>query len=484
MSKLTVNAYHKISRINPNIYGHFSEHLGRCIYNGIYVGEKSSIPNTNGIRNDVVKALKDLNIPVLRWPGGCFADEYHWKDGIGDKSNRKRIINSNWGGVIEDNSFGTHEFMELCRQLGCEPYINGNVGSGTVQEMQEWIEYITMDGESPMASSRILNGRQAPWGLKYFAVGNENWGCGGNMTAERYAEEFRRYQTYVRNYSENKIYKIACGANSSDYHWTDVLMREAGQYMDGLSLHQYFWSQKTASDFTADEWYTLLKDALFMDELIQIHKGIMRRYDPGFKVGLIVDEWGAWHKVEPETNPGFLFQQNTLRDAVLAASVLNIFNKHSDRVQMANIAQIVNVLQSVILTEGERMALTPTYYVFEMYKTHQGAALLESYVETTKIGEENAIPNLNESASLSADGVMTITLTNMSLDKAYEIDADILGYQVNKAKAEILTGGMADHNTFDDPSRVSASGFNDIKMYDTGFMFEIPPRSVLKISLN
>ena len=365
MAKLTVNPEKKMSKINREIYGHFSEHLGRCIYEGIYVGEDSPIENENGMRKDVVEALKEIRIPVLRWPGGCFADEYHWRDGIGPKEERKKIVNTNWGGVVEDNSFGTHEFFELCRQLGCKTYINGNLGSGTVQEMSEWIEYMTFKGVSPMAELRAKNGHEEPWHVDYFGVGNENWGCGGNMNPEYYANEYRRYQTFVRDYkSGSPIQKICGGANVDDYEWTEKVLetcfrlapKELHGFMDGLSLHYYVhpegWEIKGSStDFDEEVWYKTLKKALYMEELIEKHGEIMDKYDPEKRIGMIVDEWGDWFTCEPGTNPGFLYQQNTMRDALVAGVTLNIFNKHSDRVKMANLAQIVNVLQAVILTE-------------------------------------------------------------------------------------------------------------------------------------
>jgi len=383
MLKAIVNADIKKGKINKNIYGHFSEHLGRCIYEGIWVGEDSEIPNIKGYRIDVLEALKKLKVPVLRWPGGCFADEYHWMDGIGPREKRPCMINTHWGGVVENNHFGTHEFMEFCEMIGAEPYISGNLGSGTVQEMQQWVEYITFDGKSPMADLRRANGREEPWKLKYFGIGNENWGCGGNMRAEYYADLYKRYATYVRNFGDNVIYKIACGPSAGDYTWTEVVMREAGHLLNGLSLHYYTlptnsWtgSKGSATEFGEEEWFKTLKHTLVMEELVTKHSIIMDKYDPEKKIGLIVDEWGAWYDVEPGTNPGFLYQQNTLRDALIAGINLNIFNNHCDRVQMANIAQLVNVLQAVILTEGDKMLLTPTYHVFNMYKVHQDADLL------------------------------------------------------------------------------------------------------------
>lgn len=497
MAKLYINLSNKIGHINPELQGHFSEHLGRCIYEGVYVGEKSEIPNTNGMRKDVVDALKEMQIPVLRWPGGCFADEYHWKDGIGEKESRKKMINTNWGGVIEDNSFGTHEFMELCSQLGAKPYINGNVGSGTVQEMSEWIEYLTFEGVSPMADLRKKNGHEHAWTVDYFGVGNENWGCGGNMLPDYYADLYRRFQTFVRNYDSKKsIFKIACGPNSDDYEWTDEVMNRcfkkcAGShgFMDGLSLHYYTvpgtWSHKgSATEFDTAEYYTTLEKTLYMDELITRHTAIMDKYDKEHAVALVVDEWGTWYDVEPGTNPGFLYQQNTIRDALVAGINLNIFNKHCDRVKMANIAQLVNVLQSVILTDGEQMVKTPTYHVFNMYKHHQNADLVESFVETEKIGNEgHEIPNLTESVSVAADGKVHITMTNLSADESYPIEGILADNKVSNVRAEIVCGDMHEHNTFDQPENVIVKEFTDIAIEDGKLKFTIPACSVVHVEV-
>lgn len=497
MFKLFVNTKRQMGHINPELQGHFSEHLGRCIYEGIYVGENSEIPNTNGMRNDVVAALKEMKIPVLRWPGGCFADEYHWKDGVGPKESRKKMINTHWGGVVEDNSFGTHEFMELCKQLGCKTYVNGNVGSGTVQEMSEWVEYMTFDGVSPMAKLREENGSKESWTVDYFGVGNENWGCGGNMTPVYYANEYRRYQTYVRNYHpERPIYKICCGANVDDYNWTDKVMDTCFQapahmhgFMDGLSLHYYThpggWDNKgSATDFDETAWYQTLKKTLYMETLINHHAAIMDKYDKEHKVGMIVDEWGTWFDVEPGTNPGFLYQQNTMRDALVAGINLNIFNKHCDRVKMANIAQLVNVLQSVILTEGAKMLLTPTYHVFKMYNCHQDAELLDSYVETKEIGKDDwNVPNLTESVSLGTDGKVHITMTNLSVSEDYEIEGLLADTEVLEVKGMVLTNKMNAHNTFDAPEVVKTEEFNGCSIVDNKLVFTIPACSVLHLEV-
>ncbi len=498
MSKLLINTYNKKATINKNIYGHFSEHLGRCIYGGLYVGENSDIPNVNGMRTDVVEALKAIKIPVLRWPGGCFADEYHWKDGIGPKESRKKMINTHWGGVVEDNSFGTHEFMELCRQLGCEPYINGNVGSGSVREMSEWMEYMTFDGLSPMAKLREENGHKEPWKVKYFGVGNENWGCGGNMRPEYYADLYRRFATYVRNYGENRVYKIACGPNVDDYHWTEAVMRAAGRHTNAISLHYYVhprgWAEKGPSiDFDDKEYYITIAKAVYMDTLIKNHLGIMDRYDPMHRVGLVIDEWGAWYTCEPGTNPGFLYQQNTMRDAIVAAYTLNIFNSHADRVVMANLAQIVNVIQSVILTEGDKMLLTPTYHVFDLYKAHQDAVLLDSWLETEEIGRarmgehpfapEITCPNLSASAS-EKDGVITVTISNASLTETYPVDCSFVGKSGEAVTGRILASARAnDHNTFDEPELVKIKPFDAFRLDGESLRFDIPPCSVMEITV-
>ena len=495
MAIIKINEHNKLSHIAPEIYGHFSEHLGRCIYEGLYVGEHSDIPNVNGMRTDVVQALKELRIPLLRWPGGCFADEYHWKDGIGPKETRKKMINTHWGGVVEDNSFGTHEFFELVEQLGCKAYVNGNVGSGTVQEMSEWVEYITFNGVSPMADLRAKNGHPEPWRVDYWGVGNENWGCGGNMRPEFYGNLYRQFQTYVRNYDpKSPINKICCGANVDDYEWTETVLNttftRCPEYMhgamDGLSLHYYVvpgeWDNKgSATEFNTDQWYLTLHKALYMNELVEKHSAIMDRYDPDKKVGMVVDEWGAWYDVEPGTNPGFLYQQNTVRDALVAAITLNIFNKHSDRVRVACLAQMVNVLQSVILTEGEKMLLTPTYHVMHMYRHHQDGLLLESKLEDAKaVGNAaSPVPKLTESVS-EKDGIITVTIGNLSATEAEKVQLRLQGrgYKVIDAKV-VCAEDIRCHNTFDEPNIVCEQ---DLAV--DGLKFTVPAASVVCVRLS
>lgn len=490
-NRLILNADIERGTISKHIYGHFAEHLGRCIYEGIWVGEDSPIPNTNGIRNDVVEALRKIRIPVLRWPGGCFADEYHWRDGIGPREQRKRMINTHWGGVVENNHFGTHEFLMLCEMLECEPYITGNLGSGTVQEMSEWVEYMTFDGESPMANLRAENGRKEPWKLKYFGVGNENWGCGGNMRPEYYADEYRRYQTYVRNYGKNRIYRIACGPNVADYHWMEVMMREAARFMDGISLHYYTvpgpWSNKgSATRFDDEKWFITMQKALYMETLIKNHTAIMDRYDPRKRIGLIVDEWGTWYDVEPGTNPGFLYQQNTLRDALVAGIHFNIFNSYNDRIHMANIAQTINVLQAMILTEGEKMIVTPTYHVFDMFKVHQDATRVDLYIESEDyvFGEEK-LPKLSASASKDADGRINITLCNLDHENSADVPVDLRGMgDAKSVTGTVLTADrMQAHNTFDQPDNVKPVAFDGFKVEGSRLNVKMPSKSVVLLTI-
>ena len=489
-NRLVIEADRGKSIINRHIYGHFSEHLGRCIYGGYWVGEDSSIPNTRGIRNDVVQALKDISIPNLRWPGGCFADEYHWMDGIGPRADRPKMINTHWGGVVEDNSFGTHEFLDLCEQLNTEAYISANVGSGTVEEMSKWIEYVTFDGESPMANLRRKNGRTEPWKVKFWGIGNESWGCGGNMTPDYYSDLYRHYATFARNYGDNRLYRIACGANGGDYNWTETVMKNAARHMQGLSLHYYTvprdWANKgSATDFDEAEYFTTIEKTLFMEELITKHGAIMDKYDPQKRVGMIIDEWGTWYNVEPGTNPGFLYQQNTLRDAIVAGINLNIFNAHSDRVQMANLAQTVNVLQAVMLTDEEKMLLTPTYWVFYLYKVHQDATLLPISFTGSKYRQgDREIDAVSVSASKDTSGKIHITLVNADPNNEQQINTQLIGATVKQVKGEILTSQkLQDYNSFEQPSKIKVTGFKGAKISDNNLTVTLPAKSVVMLEL-
>lgn len=474
--------------IAPEIYGQFAEHLGSCIYGGLWVGPDSKIPNVDGYRADVLEALKALHIPVLRWPGGCFADDYHWKDGIGPRELRPKKQNTNWGGTMEDNSFGTHEFLNLCELLGCEPYISANVGSGSVQEMEQWVEYMNSENDTPMARLRRQNGRAKAWGVKYLGVGNESWGCGGNMRAEYYADLYRRYQCFARDIDGHHLCRIASGASAGDEHWTEVLMREATPLMQGLSVHYYAvndWDNHgAATKFTEEQYYEALATTCVMDGIISGHERVMDKYDPQRRVGLMVDEWGTWWDVEDGTNPGHLYQQNTMRDAICAALTLNIFHRHTERVRMANIAQIVNVLQSMILTtpEGD-MVLTPTYHVFEMYRPFQGATpiTLDGVMPERKTSN-GAYPLVSISAAKATDGKTVVALVNTDLSQEQTID--LAGMTGRIARARILTSGdVRDYNDFGRANVVAPADFKGAKMSKQALTVKLPARSIVVVEV-
>ena len=493
-TKIILHTKQNAGTIHKELYGQFAEHLGTCIYGGLWVGNNSSIPNINGYRKDVLHALQDLKVPVLRWPGGCFADEYHWMDGIGPQDKRPKMQNNNWGGTIEDNSFGTHEFLNLCELLGAEPYISGNVGSGTVEELAKWVEYMTSDGDTPMANLRRKNGRQKAWKVKYLGVGNESWGCGGNMRPEYYSDLFRRYSVYCRNYDTNRLYKIASGASDYDYNWTKVLMDNVGNRMDGLSLHYYTvkgWSgsKGSATKFLNDEYYWTIGKCLEIEDVIKKHCSIMDKRDPQKKIGLLVDEWGTWWDEEPGTIRGHLYQQNTMRDAFVAALTLNIFHRHVDRIKMANIAQVVNVLQSMILTDMKgngHMVLTPTYHVFRMYQPFQDATALPLAIscDSIKVRENQTIPTIYSSAAKTKDNSIVVSLANISLDKTQDIDIVSDLSTINNITGEILKcKNISDYNDFEHPQTITPHVFKDMKIKKNIIKIKIPAKSIVVLNI-
>ncbi|WP_428741933.1 alpha-N-arabinofuranosidase [Tenacibaculum sp.] len=483
-TEITIKSREESPIINKNIYGHFAEHLGRCIYDGFFVGDTSKIANTNGVRNDIIEALKALKIPNLRWPGGCFADTYHWKDGIGPREDRPTIVNQWWGGVTEDNSFGTHDFLNMCELLGAEPYLSGNVGSGTVQELADWVQYTNFSGKSPMSDLRKKNGREKPWHVKYWGIGNEAWGCGGNMTADYYADVYRKYTTFL----SGDIERIASGASSDDYNWTETLMKNIpNRMLGGLALHHYSvidWNNKgDAVDFSEDQYFKTMTEALKMEELVTKHAAIMDKYDPDKKIDLVVDEWGGWYDVQKDTNPGFLYQQNTMRDAVLAGATLNIFNNHADRVRMANLAQCVNVLQAVILTDKAKMILTPTYYVMQMYSVHQDAKLLPVKFDSP-LYELNGktLPAISVSASKDSNGLTHISLVNIDANKENKIEIDLNELGIKNATGTILTSKkLQDYNSFDNPTKIHPIDYKGFGIKKGKLIITVPPFSVVMI---
>ena len=478
-------------KISRHIYGHFAEHLGRCIYDGFYVGDGSAIPNTNGVRNDIIAALKKMKIPMLRWPGGCFADTYHWKDGIGPKDKRPSMVNRWWGGVTEDNSFGSHEFLNMCELLNTEPYMAGNIATGTVQELADWAQYVTSNTKNPMSDLRKQNGRELPWKAKYWGVGNEAWGCGGNMTAEYYANEYRKYATFLADWSNtDKIFRVASGANVADYHWTETMMKNIPRnLMEGVALHHYSfveWENKgSATQFTEEQYFKTIKRALFMDSLVINHSAIMDKYDPQKRIALVVDEWGGWYNVEPGTNPGFLYQQNTMRDAMIAGVTLNIFHKHADRVRVANLAQTVNVLQAVILTEKEKMILTPTYHVLEMYNVHQDATLVGLKISTNDyVFNGQKLPAVSASASKDSIGVIHVSLVNIDPNKTQKIALNITAEKMNSVTGRILASKkVQDHNSFTEPEKIKPAPFKDVSVDKKSISVIMPPASVVVLTI-
>ncbi|MEJ2078724.1 MAG: alpha-N-arabinofuranosidase [Acidobacteriota bacterium] len=490
-NKVVINADLGTVTINKNIYGHFAEHLGNDIYGGFWVGPDSPIPNTRGLRNDVIAAMKEINPPNIRWPGGCFADTYHWKDGIGPRAQRPSIINTHWGGVTEDNSFGTHEFLDLCEILGAEPYICVNVGSGTVEEASQWVEYVNSDADSPMTRLRKKNGREKPWNVKYWAVGNESWGCGGNMDVEYYVDLFKRFATFMRG----RLYRVASGGTDSDFNWTDTLMKEmqnrGGNLLQGYSFHYYTfaggWNNKgSATQFGEKDWFATMSKTYHVKEILAQQIRIMDTYDPQNRVGLIADEWGNWFNVEPGTNPGFLFQQNTLRDAVTAALYLNIFNNDARRIQMANIAQTINVLQAMLFTKGDQLVKTPTFYVFKMYKVHQDATLLPIDVlcEKYTVGEDS-IPAVTASASKDSQGRIHISVANLNPNKDIPLTIDMRGAgQMSSNSGQIITASVMNaYNDFGKPEEVNIQPFSGYTLNQDSLSVQLPSKSVVTIEL-
>ena len=486
-------------KIDRNIFGQFAEHLGYGVYEGIWVGPDSKIPNTRGIRNDVVAALKAIKVPNVRWPGGCFADEYHWRNGIGT---RAVTLNPNWGGVVEPNTFGTHEFMDFIDQIGSEAYLSVNVGTGTPQEAAEWLEYLTTSQPTALAKQRAANGHPAPYKIPMLGIGNESWDCGGNMTPEYYLRQLTIYSRFVRNFnpaqqSKDQMQKIAVGPGGGEARWTewtDTIMKawEKRQWswdMQGLSMHNYTvvnWDKKFASvGFGEKEYSQILKETLKMEELVTKHSAIMDKYDRDKKIGMIVDEWGSWYAPLPGSNPGFLVQQNSIRDAILAALNLNIFARHADRVRGANIAQMINVLQAMILTEKEKMVLTPTYHVFKMYLPFQDATFIPvTFNAGTYTNGDITLPRVDAIAAKDTSGKLWLELTNIDPNNAVEIEVSVTGTKANSATGETLTAPKVDSvNTFDAPNAVTPRPIS-ARVQDGKLTIKLDPKSVTVVSIS
>lgn len=482
-----------VGTIHPNLQGHFIEHLGACIYGGIWVGLQSNIPNINGIRKDVARAIKQVSPPVLRWPGGCFADDYHWKDGIGLRKERQKRVNLHWGDVVETNEFGTHEFMELCSILGAHPYLAGNVGSGSPAELRDWVEYCNYPSGTSLSDARIANGAKEPFGVGYWGVGNENWGCGGNMSAADYAAEYRRFANFIRPWGGTEPELVACGPLGNDLDWTRSFFEKLYEKgpkdcirINGFAAHHYSFNRNEegslALSFDDHGWYRLLGDAQKMEPLIVQQRELMDEFDPMRKIGLIVDEWGAWH--QPCAGKPVLWQQNCMRDAILAALTLDIFNRHCDKISMANIAQTVNVLQALILTEEDKLVKTPTYHVYDMYKAHQGGESFRVEVGSPIV---DGLSQVSGSASIR-EGHLTVTLTNLSLESGAEVRMSLRDFGLRDG-AELHEIDYRDRdvrvcNDFHDPEAVSLISRGAVEMLGGEVCLELAPASIVRLSCN
>jgi len=487
-NKVTLVTDSAETQISKNIYGHFAEDLGRCIYDGFFVGkDNTKIPNTDGVRNDVINALKKLKIPILRWPGGCFADTYHWKDAIGPQNERKPIENLAWGNVREDNSFGTTEFLNMCELLGAEPYLAINMNTGTVREAVEWVQYANhANGTSYLTDMREKNGRDKPWNVKFWGIGNESWDCGGSMTVDHYINLYKQFATAMTSYGNTeKLFRIAVGPGGPGNKWTEEIMKNIpARRFEGISIHHYSvtnWGNKSSStEFTNDEYFKTMQQAWRMENVISSNSEIMDKYDPKKRVAIVVDEWGGWYETDPEGN-GQLYQQNTMRDAMIAGITLNIFNNHADRVRIANLAQTINVLQSVILTNEQKIILTPTYHVMEMYNVHQDAELIPVHVTSNDFVLNNTkIPALSVSASKDQSGKIHISLTNIDNVNNQLVDIDLKDFKAKKITGRILTSSdVHDHNTFENPTKVEPKTFSDFTISGESLKVNMPPISVI-----
>jgi alpha-N-arabinofuranosidase len=483
-ARVTISFSDPVGRIDPKLYGHFAEHLGSCIYGGCWLGGDA------GLNRAVIEALRRVRPPVIRWPGGCYADDYHWEDGIGPRESRPRTINIHWGHVVEDNHFGTHEFLELCEAVGAEPYLCGNVGSGSPREMRDWVEYLNFDGDSTQALRRAANGHPEPFRVRLWGVGNENWGCGGHMQPEEYAQAYRQFSTYLSDFPGAPLYLIGCGPNGNDPEWTRRFFSAMGRIrrIHGWGAHYYCGTAGTATEYTEDQWYELLEKATRMEQLIVQQRAVLDGFDPERKIGLIIDEWGTWHPPAPGRNPKFLWQQNTLRDALVAALSLDLFNRHAEKLVMTNIAQTVNVLQALLLVEDGQVLVTPTGHVYEMYAGHQGAESLRTSVETETVeftagGKPQRLPGLFGSASRQGDR-MLLTLVNPRLGRPLEVAVCLRdGPEARGAAATVLTHeNCRAHNTFDAAETVAP---RQAKVAATGreFTLTLAPQSVTAVSL-
>ena len=458
---VTVLLDEPIGTIRPALYSQFAEHIGGVIYDGIWVGPESKVANIDGIRKALVEHVRQIGPIVVRWPGGCFADKYHWRDGIGPRSKRPRRF-GRWREETETNQFGTHEFIRFCRLCGAEPYLAANVGTGSPEEFQQWVEYCNAPaGSTSLADERATNGDREAFGVRYWGVGNESWGCGGKFTPDDYCREYRRFTDWLPQYSV-PLYLIAAGPNGNDLDWTRRFFAKwaDGQRapIQGWAPHYYCGTTGHALNFNRDQWYEQLAKANRMETLIKDQWGVLGEFDPKHKVKLVVDEWGSWHPEGTEINKRHLFEQmSTLRDALVAALTLDTFNRHADKVDMANVAQLVNNLHSLFLADGDKFVATPNFHVYAMYRPHQGANGVRIEVQAPEVsfqagGREQRIFRLAGSASRTGQKVATVTLVHSHATEPAEIVIRLRGGIANQVHRTVLTDQQLNaHNTFEKP---------------------------------
>jgi alpha-N-arabinofuranosidase len=504
----------RVGKINRNIYGHFTEHLGSCIYDAMWVGEGSAIPNQNGLRKDTIEALKRIRAPIIRWPGGCFADQYHWRDGVGPREKRPRIWNI-WWGRDEGNAFGTDEFIQYCRLSGAAPYLCVNVGSGSPQEALDWLEYCNGKESTTVTSLRAANGHPEPYNVRYWSVGNESWGCGGNFDAESYAREYARYVTYLNRYADRGTVEfVACGDFRDDWNqkFFETLLKRPGargqvRGVNHLSVHHYFRGELgQATEFTDEQYYRALAGVSVLEGYIEETIGLIQHYTtPQNRIGIALDEWGIWHPV-PSTGAQGLWQSNTLRDALLAAVTFNSLNSYGDAVSMANIAQTFNVLQCIAFTKGDKLALTPTYHVFDLYQPHMDAMALKTVVDSptytlkplTQLPPqflallggrgETTRTYLSASASLNeAQKQICLTLVNQHLTEPMEVEIQIPGLDSPGVRGgtlrELTSGNVRDENTLEKPEVVRPSAPKQLTVQGNKFTQLVPPHTAQALVL-
>ncbi len=469
--RVEIRTAEEIGRIRPELHGQFAEHLGSCIYGGLWLGKD--------YRRQAVDYLRALEIPVLRWPGGCFADDYHWRDGIGPAAKRPKSVNLHWGKYVEDNSFGTHEFIRLCRLIRTEPYLAGNVGTGTPQELRDWMEYCNHPAGSSLSDERAANGSPEPFGVRYWGVGNENWGCGGQMTPEEYAAHYRRFSTFLRGFGDARPFLIACGPSRNDLDWSrrflDAMGRRLGQ-IQGFAMHFYSRGRDYATQFTVDAMQEQLSSFAGLEKAILDQRALLDKYDPKRNVGLMVDEWGVWDRMVPEEEKryGRLWQQITMRSAVAAALGLNVFHRQADKLIMGNLAQMVNVLHALLLTEGDRTVRTSTYYVWELMKPHRGkTAVRVENPDTAPLG-------LSVSASRQ-EKELVLTFVNPKHDAAVTVNCTLAGSTAAGGSARILHHqDLNACNTFDQPDRIVPRP-HPVSATGSAIRLELPPLSVATV---